>query len=109
MLTLYRRHTADCAHRAKGRNWRKCACPIWVQGSLSSEYIRKSLDLSSWTAASELAHGWESAGDIGARRSEAPSTRDAIAKYIAESPVKPHTLPKTKAALERRVPGAGQA
>jgi site-specific recombinase XerD len=109
MLTLYRRHTADCAHRAKGRNWRKCACPIWVQGSLSSEYIRKSLDLSSWTAASELVHGWESAGEIGGRRSEAPSTRDAIAKYIAASHVKPQTLLKTKDALERLFLGFCQA
>lgn len=32
MTTLWRRHTAECPHRDKGRNWLKCNCPIWADG-----------------------------------------------------------------------------
>ena len=32
MLTIWRRHTAECPQRAKGRNSLKCNCPIWADG-----------------------------------------------------------------------------
>lgn len=101
VLTLYRRHSVDCAHRAKARRWTKCACPIWVQGTLGGESVRKSLDLTSWTAASELVHSWEASGEIGVRRSEAPPIKEAVAQYISTCDVKPQTLRNTKDALER--------
>lgn len=101
MLTIYRRHAIDCAHRSKSRRWAKCACPIWVQGTLGGESVRKSLDLTSWAAASELVHGWEASGEIGVRRSEAPAIDEAIAQYISASDVKPQTLRNTRHALEQ--------
>ena len=63
MLTLYRRHRPPCPHTL--RKYRKCKCPIWVQGSLAGEYVRKSLDLRSWEAASNLVRDWETAGEMG--------------------------------------------
>ena len=59
VLTLYRRHIRDCfffnkPRHAKGARACKAACTIWVQGTLRGEYIRRSLDLTSWEAASEL-------------------------------------------------------
>lgn len=44
MLTPYRRHTKDCKHRAKGKAWLKCRCPVWIEGTWSGEYVRRSLD-----------------------------------------------------------------
>jgi site-specific recombinase XerD len=35
MLTIWRRHTAECPHRAKGRDYLKCTCPIWADGYLN--------------------------------------------------------------------------
>lgn len=32
MLTIWRRHTAECPHRAKGREYLKCDCPLWADG-----------------------------------------------------------------------------
>ena len=52
MLTAYRRHQAPCSHRS--RRFKNCKCPIWVQGSLRGEYVRRSLDLRSWEAAANL-------------------------------------------------------
>ena len=49
MLNLYRRHQAPC--RFASRRYRNCNCPIWVQGSLRGEYLRRALDLRSWSAA----------------------------------------------------------
>jgi len=32
MLTIWRRHTAECPHRSKGRQYLKCNCPLWADG-----------------------------------------------------------------------------
>lgn len=43
-LTLWRRHTATCPHRAKGRDYLKCTCPLWADGYLDGKRVlRKSL------------------------------------------------------------------
>ena len=46
-LALYRRHLATCAHSTKGNQWIRCQCPIWVQGSIGGEAVRRSMEL--WT------------------------------------------------------------
>ena len=56
MLNLYRRHRANCKSTVRRA---KCSCPIWVQGVLRGESIRKSLDLTNWEAAGRLIRGWE--------------------------------------------------
>lgn len=43
-LTIWRRHTPSCAHRAKGRDYLKCNCPIWADGYVDGKRVlRKSL------------------------------------------------------------------
>ncbi|MFZ0271054.1 MAG: tyrosine-type recombinase/integrase [Acidobacteriaceae bacterium] len=32
MITVWRRHTPKCPHRAKGRSYIKCDCPLWADG-----------------------------------------------------------------------------
>src|SRR5215472_10413848 len=51
MLTLWRRHEADCAHRDKGRKWTKCSCPIHCDGEVNGQRVRKSMDTRDWARA----------------------------------------------------------
>lgn len=60
MLTLFRRHLKSC--KFTGRRHRSCKCPIAVDGTLRGEFIRKSLDLRSWEAATKLIRDWEVEG-----------------------------------------------
>jgi site-specific recombinase XerD len=87
MLTIYRRHTKQCrfSGRAEPRRYRTCQCPIWVQGSLASEYIKRALDLRSWEAATDLVHGWEAAGKVGQRRVQAPTVAEAVEKFLEDA------------------------
>lgn len=43
MLTVYRRHRPDCRHKAKGRNFLRCSCPLWCDGDLDGRRFRRSL------------------------------------------------------------------
>src|SRR5215472_5228032 len=44
MLTIWRRHTAECPHGDKGRNYLKCNCPIWADGYINGKRtLRQSL------------------------------------------------------------------
>jgi integrase len=76
MLNLYRRHRANCKSSARRA---KCSCPIWVQGVLRGENIRKSLDLTNWEAASRLIRDWEVEGPA-----PAVTVIDATARFISD-------------------------
>lgn len=84
MLALYRRHYPPCryAGRKEPRRYRNCNCPIWVQGSLRGEYIKRALDLRSWQAASDVVRGWDASGEIGVVRLEIPPVSEAVEKFI---------------------------
>jgi site-specific recombinase XerD len=44
MLTIWRRHTAGCPHRKKGRTVLKCNCPLWADGYVNGKRVlRQSL------------------------------------------------------------------
>jgi integrase len=60
MLTLYRRHLKSCKHRGEGREYRRCKCPIWVDGLIGGRDIRQSLQTRDWQKASDRVHEWES-------------------------------------------------
>ena len=54
MLTLYRRHLAECSH-ARDRFYKRCrTCPMWIQGVVDGRSIRRSLKTASWERAEEL-------------------------------------------------------
>ena len=76
MLTLYRRHRAKCKSTARRA---KCFCPIWVQGILRGEEIRKSLDLTNWEAASKLVRDWEIE-----KPKDVPAVEEAAKRFIAD-------------------------
>jgi hypothetical protein len=77
MLTIYRRHVQNCEHRNEGRKYRRCRCPIWVDGFLNGEEIRESLELRDWERAQQRAREMEAEG----RRpvaAEGPVTLEAV-------------------------------
>jgi integrase len=75
VLAINLRHQSPCKYTS--RRFRNCKCPIWVQGSLRAEYVRRSLDLRSWEAASELLRGWEASGAVGVVKPEVPTVAEA--------------------------------
>ena len=58
MLNLWRRHLKSCPHRS--RTYKKCGCPIWVQGTLHGEWLKQSLDVRNWESAQRIVRDWES-------------------------------------------------
>ncbi len=62
MLTTYRRHVKGCKHKSEGRKYRRCRCPIWVDGFLNGVEMRESLELRDWEKAQEKIRDWEAEG-----------------------------------------------
>lgn len=103
MLTLYRRHGTDCPQTS--RHYRRCHCPIYVEGSLDGEKIRKGLDLTSWDAASRKIAEWNAEGTIGASSSSAISVSEAIEAYMRDARargLRSETLRKLKTIFEKQ-------
>jgi len=57
MLNLWRRHLQSCPHRV--RTYKKCSCPIWVQGTLRGTWMKRSLGVRNWEAAQTIVREWE--------------------------------------------------
>jgi len=76
MLRPYRRHEKSSPHRSA--TYRRCTCPVWVDGTLERRRVRKSLDTRNWKLPEEqvLAMGMEPAPAI--------SVEDACAAYLKE-------------------------
>jgi integrase len=52
VLNLYRRHLSDCKPGQKrGAAYTGCNCPIWCDGKLNGERVRKSLETRDWQRA----------------------------------------------------------
>ncbi|MCI0348705.1 MAG: site-specific integrase [Acidobacteriales bacterium] len=86
MLTIYRRHTKACAHREQGRTYRRCRCPIWADGFIGGEEIRRSLRLRDWQKASEKAREWEAEDKVVEREKPEPTTvRAACDSFEADA------------------------
>jgi integrase/recombinase XerD len=111
VLSLYRRHTPDCSYFGKPRNAKgsrscKSHCPIWVQGTLRGEPIRRSLDLTSWEAASDLVLGWNASGTLGVVKPDVPTVKEAVEKFFADAVARQlsaSTISKQKNVLEKRL------
>jgi integrase/recombinase XerD len=103
VLAIYRRHRSPC--RFTSRRFRKCTCPIWVQGSLRGEYVRRSLDLRSWEAAAGVVRDWEASGEIGVVKPEVPTVAEAAGKFLEDAQARhltTETVRKYRHLLERR-------
>ena len=85
MLTLYRRHQKDCAHRSEGRKYRRCTCPVWVDGILSGHPIRQSLDTRSWEKGSALIRDWEVEGRVVKEERRQIEIAEAASRFLADA------------------------
>ena len=83
MLTIYRRHKKSCAHRSEGRDYERCRCPIWIDGFLVDQEIRKSLRSADWQKARETQRDWEAAGMPEAESDDAISIEAAEKEFLA--------------------------
>lgn len=81
---FYRRQVRSCRHSSRTAK-AKCKCLIWVQGTLAGESIRRSLDLTSMEAASNLIHEWNAKGEIGSGSAGVVTIEDAVLKFIADA------------------------
>ena len=89
MLTIFRRHLAECKFRT--RKYKNCQCPLWVQGVLDGRKIRKSLDLRNWEAAQRLVRDWEanpSGGAVTISEACDKFIADAIARNVSQAIVR---------------------
>lgn len=108
MLTLYRRHLKRCS-KADDRYWKRCSCPMWVEGTANGIYIRRSLQTASWERAQGLALEIESVDDPKAEpaKKEAPVTlQKAVEEYLADAKARnlaESTLEKLETIFEKQM------
>ena len=77
-----RRHLKDCPHTSTKH--RRCKCPIHVYGTLTGERIRKALDRHPGMPPPNSSRRWTAAGEIGVVKADAPTIREAVAKYLTD-------------------------
>jgi integrase/recombinase XerD len=62
MLRIFRRHQKACPHRSKGWHYRRCVCPVWVDGTVDGKPYRESLSTRDWENAEGKARELETSG-----------------------------------------------
>jgi site-specific recombinase XerD len=80
--------------------------PIYVEGSLGGETVRKALDQTSWEAASDLIAAWTASGRVGVIRVDIPSIADAVDKFFEDAKARqlqPATIGKQSNLLKNRL------
>jgi integrase/recombinase XerD len=86
MFTTCRRHLKNCEHRTEGRKYRRCRCPIWVDGFLGGQEIRKSLGMRDWEKAQDEIREWEAAGKLPVGNGGEPMTiEEATKQFLADA------------------------
>lgn len=101
MLNLWRRHTRRCLKRLQSegvrafRSHKKCSCPIWVQGSLHGEWMKKSLEVRNWESAQKLVRDWEAGAKertVPLRRACEKFEKDAGARGLGDTQLAKYRL-----------------
>lgn len=83
MLIVHRRHVDACPHRHKGRDYRKCSCPLWIDWRVGRQRIQKPLGTRDWGVAQIQARKIEVDGLTAAIT---PATIEvACEKYLADA------------------------
>src|SRR5437867_12020789 len=85
MLTTYRRHRKSCKQHAKGRKYRHCQCPIWVDGTLGGKELRESLKLRDWQRAQDLIRQWDAEDRRIVTQEKEVTIKEAHVKFIADA------------------------
>jgi integrase/recombinase XerD len=69
----------------EGRKYRRCRCPIWVDGFLGDTEIRQSLATGDWEKAQQTIRSWESAGEQISEKSEPITIKQATDEFLADA------------------------
>jgi integrase len=94
MLSVYTRHSKDCPKK-EDAHWRRCRCLKWINGTLDSQFIRKTAKTRSWEKAEELKRAWEEAASP--KKIEPVTIEAAVEAYLADAKareLRPATLYK---------------
>lgn len=91
VLTRFRRHTKECPHRHKGRDYDKCDCPIHCQGKVGEIPVRESLKTRDWTLARRLIMELERSVSTGQIAKPFPA---AVAAFLESISVAEETMIK---------------
>lgn len=81
MLTIFRRHKKECLHRSEGRDYRRCHCPISVEGFVGEKLVRAALKTADWQKANDTVRQWEAEQQI---RQSPVGIEDAAGKFLAD-------------------------
>jgi site-specific recombinase XerD len=93
MLKVYRRHNPIlCQHTE--RTWRRCACPLWADGSLAGKRFHKTLKTRNWDDAQKKAQKLEAEGQEGGKRKTILEATDAFIRDAEARGLRPSTLKK---------------
>lgn len=109
MLTIYRRHKHNCTHRSEGRAYRRCLCPIWVDGTVGGVEVRKSLGLRDWQRAQEQVRKLEAenklpeSGPVSIAEAWKHFIADAKSRNLSEATIYKYTL------LQRQITAFAEA
>jgi integrase len=114
MLNIYRLHTEQCIENRKlpkearyDRSYRRCQCPIHVEGMIGGKMIRRGLKTSNWQRATQAINEAEARGTWEAPearpQSQGPTIEEAIEKFLldARSRLRPPTIKKYEVLLKR--------
>lgn len=91
MLTLFRLHTKKCtAGRPRlDRSYRKCKCPIHVEGKCGPDFIREGLRMTSWQRAQQRVMEAEARGSWNPppeeRKPEPTSIAEAKQQFLQDA------------------------
>lgn len=83
MLTPFRRHSDKCPNREDGRSYKRCKCPIWIDGSLNNERVLCSAKTRVWGAAVEKCQTWQLQGFVGDKKPSGVSISEAVTNFKA--------------------------
>jgi site-specific recombinase XerD len=100
MLTIWRRHTATCANRKKGREYLKCGCPLWADGYVNGKRVlRQSLGTRDMARARKKAVALES--DDNTIRKPVGEAVAAFLAHCTSEGLKDTTVSKYRNALKK--------
>ena len=100
MLHVYRRHNpARCQHTE--RTWRRCSCPLWVDGTLAGKRHHKTLKTRNWDTAQKLAQDLEASGKPQDKRLTIKELCDAFLRDAEGRGLKDSSLQKYRLLFRR--------
>jgi integrase len=103
MLKIFRLHKEKCSADRYDRTYRRCKCPIHVEGMLGGEMIRESLKTANWQNANQTISEAEARGKWKDDKPKSQSVKDAIAAFLldVESRLRPASVKKYWVLLDR--------